>query len=86
MEPITFDELLTELGYDPAIEDGWYTAREYSDKWGVAQTKARNTLKLAQQAGRLAVRQGTRVALDGRLGKVPIYQITPKEPKSKRKK
>lgn len=55
--------------------EGYYTAREWADHFGIHIKKMRVLLKEAKAKGLLDMRRTERVALDDKVHRAPVYAL-----------
>ncbi len=76
---ISLAELLDALHTASAEPEDARSLNELCAEYGMTQSQMRKALHAMQAQGRLQVHQVTRIALDGRHGKVPAYTIKAKQ-------
>jgi hypothetical protein len=70
----TLDELLSHLREQEGME-GFFTAAEWADHFGISVRAMRPILSDAKAAGKLRVSQARRETLDGRNALTPVYSF-----------
>jgi hypothetical protein len=68
----TLDQLLAHLRGEPDV-DGFFTAREWAERFDVSIQKMRLILSEAKQVGKLRMEEVWRERLDGRMTRIMGY-------------
>lgn len=70
----TLDELLAHLRQEePERAEGYYSAQEWADHFGVSARRMLNVLREAKAAGKLRIKMMRRERVDNSIGRTPAY-------------
>lgn len=73
----TLDQLKAFLAQRPdePVETDFYSCREWAKTWECSRRKAQATLREVMKQDALEIKDGRRLAIDGKMRVVPLYKI-----------